>query len=79
MKKFDYFCIVYSVALLVFGFNDDVPNQKKAARAIDTTSKANQSITVVHSDQTLRHQQYASMVRVPQQTPAQMRTLVATK
>ena len=35
MKKFDYCCIVYSIALLIFGFNDDVPKQTHAARTIE--------------------------------------------
>lgn len=80
MKKFDYFCIVYSVALLIFGFNDDVPKQKRTAvQAIDSTTNAEQAITVLSSEQTRRHLQYASMVRVPQKPSVQMRTFVATR
>jgi hypothetical protein len=79
MKKFDYFCILYCVALLIFGFNDDAPEQKRVAGSINSTTKAERSVAARNPNESRRHSQYASMVPVSGKPPVQMRASVAMK
>ena len=79
MKKFDYCCIVYSIALLIFGFNDDVPKQTHAAQTIEPGTKVEQQVVVSNPERTRRHSQYASIVPVTQKPVVPMRALVSTK
>ena len=79
MKKFDYFCIVYSVALLIFGFNDDTPKPAHAAESIRPPTNIGQQVARNTSVQSQGYSQYASIVRISRKPTVPAQTVVSRK